>query len=460
VKLKTKGARSSRLTGWRRNIFIASAALSCAVPCAADASASAHSSARTSSSSADTIVWYNQRPSGGPVDKAVAAVAASFAKSHPGFKLEIETTALRSAYLQKIYTLAAANKLPQLFDEDATPFAQELAREGKLVDIGKWLKKEGLTSHYKPLAMNYDKFGSGKLYAVPLEFAMEFFFYNTAIYKQAGLTPPTTLPQMVKDCKPLAAAGVTPIALDGQDGWPLLRYLAFYPFRMTGNKFVTELAQGKAKMTSAPGRAAANFVASLGKSGCFESGYSSTGYTDALNLFLSGKAATIGDGSWDLSAMSAKTLPASIRGKIGYFKLPAIPGGVTGSSDYVVSSGIGMAVDKATFTPLEQSFLKYLILKYPAVYAKLGQIPAMNYKKVSIPTNVTEPLYRNVIGEAQKVGSQTARPWDTELDPTTTTLVEQDLPLLASGSMSPSAFENAVDQSIAANAPRYFPNAQ
>lgn len=411
-------------------------------------------------SQSKTIVWYNQRPSGGPVDKAVMEVAKQFAKLHSGFKLEITTTAARPAYLQKIYTLAAANQLPQLFDEDATPFAQQLAREGKIVNIGNWLNKEGLTSGYKPLALKYDRFGDGQLYAVPLEFAMEFFFYNTSLFAKAGIKPPTTLSQLVSDCKPLRAHGIIPIALDGVDGWPLLRYLAYYPFRMTGNNFVTELAQGKAKMTSPVGQAATNFIAALGKAGCFESGFSSTEYTDALDLFLSGKAAMINDGSWDLSSLASPSLPQALRHSISYFKLPGIPGGVTGTSDYVVSSGIGMAANASTFTPLVQEWIRYLVQHYPPAYAGLGQIPAMGDATVKIPGNVVEPLYQDVIGEAGKLGTQTARPWDTELDPTTTTVVEQDLPLVAQGSMSPAAFENAVDQAIAANAPKYFPAAK
>jgi len=256
------------------------------------------SSGSGSSAQSKTIVWYNQRPSGGPVDQAVTAVAKQFAKLHPGFKLTIETTAARPAYLQKIYTLAAANQPAAALRRGRDPFAQQLAREGKIVNIGQWLSREGLASTYKPLALKYDRFGDGQLYAVPLEFAMEFFFYNTSLFAKSGLKPPSSLGQLVSDCAPLRAKGIIPIAIDGQDGWPLLRYLAYYPFRMTGNKFVTELAQGKAKMTSPVGQAAANFIADLGKSNCFESGFSSTGYSDALNLFLSGKAGMINDGSW------------------------------------------------------------------------------------------------------------------------------------------------------------------
>ena len=67
-------------------------------------------------------------------------IADEYAKDHPGFALNLITTPDRPSYIQKYETLAAANKLPELFDTDATPFAQKLAKQGKMVDAEKLLK--------------------------------------------------------------------------------------------------------------------------------------------------------------------------------------------------------------------------------------------------------------------------------------------------------------------------------
>lgn len=73
-----------------------------------------------------------------------------------------------------------------------------------------------------------------------------------------------------------------------------------------------------------------------------------------------------------------------------------------------------------------------------------------------MPENAT-PLYEQVLAEADRLGDQTAKPWDTMLDPSTNTVVQQNLTLLAQGDMSPEAFQESVDDAIRTNAPRYFP---
>ena len=47
-------------------------------------------------------------------------------------------------------------------------------------------------------------------------------------------------------CEALRAQGITPIALDGQDEWPLERYMAYYPFRLAGPEYVQQLKNGEA----------------------------------------------------------------------------------------------------------------------------------------------------------------------------------------------------------------------
>ncbi|MEU6611945.1 ABC transporter substrate-binding protein [Streptomyces shenzhenensis] len=402
-----------------------------------------------------TITWLNARPSDGPVIKAVADVAAEYGKTHPGFKLDIISTPDRPSYLQKVVTLAAARKLPEFFDVDATPFAEKLRRQNRLVDVGNLLEEFGAKHRFRPLALDYQKFDNGGVYGLPLEFAMEHFWYNKSAFVKAGIEPPRTLDEFIADCKPLRANGYIPIALDGKDGWPLERYLSYYPFRLQGNSFVKKLKKGDAKMTDAAGKAGADFIARLGAAGCFAKGFSSAGYTDATDLFTTGKAAVINDGTWDLGLLATDTLPASLRNDVGYFKLPTAQGAATGTDDYVVSSGIGMAVNSQKFDPLVKDFLKYLVSRYPAKYAAMGQLSPTIDTPTAIPGNAT-PVYRQVIREAERLGTRTAKPWDTELDPTTNNVVQQNLVLLAQGNMSPEAFMQSVDQAVTTNSPRYF----
>ncbi len=89
------------------------------------------------------ISWLLSRPADGAVINIMKKIADDYAKDHPGFSLNLITTPDRPSYIQKLETLAAANKLPELFDTDATPFAQQLAKQGKMVDAEKLLKDLG-----------------------------------------------------------------------------------------------------------------------------------------------------------------------------------------------------------------------------------------------------------------------------------------------------------------------------
>ena len=259
------------------------------------------------------ISWLLSRPADGGVITAMQQIADEYAADHPGFSLNLITTPDRPSYIQKYETLAAANKLPELFDTDATPFAKKLAGQGRMMDAEALLKDLDLFDDYRPAALNYQRFDDGSLYMIPFEFQLEFFWYNTALFEQAGVEVPESLDDFPAMCEALRASGVTPIALDGQDQWPLERYMAYHPFRTAGPEYVQELKKGDATFADPDGAAAVEWLHSLGEAGCFAQGFSSTGYADAQALFTSGKAAVYNIGTWELSNLATENLDAGVR---------------------------------------------------------------------------------------------------------------------------------------------------
>lgn len=401
------------------------------------------------------ISWLLSRPADGSVITVVKQIAADYAKDHPGFKLNLITTPDRPSYLQKYETLAAANQLPELFDTDATPFTKKLVDQGRLVDVEKLLKELGLLGRYRPQALDYQRFDDGSLYMVPFEFEMEFFFYNKALFKKAGVAVPKTLDDLVGLCKPLRDAGAIPIAMDGQDGWPLERYLAYQPFRSAGPDYVTDLKKGQARMSDPPGAKAATWMSDLGAQHCFSDGFSSQGYTDARDLFTTGKAAIYQVGTWELPTLASRDLPAKVRDNIDYFTLPTEPGAVTGADDYTVVSGIGMGVSAQKYDALVKDFLSYLLEHYSQELVKTGHLAPVAGPRPVIPKGAT-PLYAKALSEVDHLGDQIAFPWDTQLDPSTNTRLQQQLTLLVQGTDSPEDFTRSIDDAIKQNAPKFF----
>ena len=401
------------------------------------------------------ISWLLSRPADGGVITAMQQIADEYAADHPGFSLNLITTPDRPSYIQKYETLAAANKLPELFDTDATPFAKKLADQGRMIDAEKLLKSLDLYDDYRPAALNYQRFDDGSLYMIPFEFQLEFFWYNTALFEQAGVQVPESLDDFPAMCTALRAAGVTPIALDGQDQWPLERYMAYHPFRTAGPEYVQELKKGDAKFADPDGQAAVDWLHSLGEAGCFAQGFSSTGYADAQALFTSGKAAVYNIGTWELGNLATENLDPAVRDDIDYFTLPLTPDAVTAANEYVTPSGIGMAVNAKTFDPLVRDFLAFALKRYPEVYAATGALSPTSNVETTIPDNAT-PLYERAVEQANDVGEQIAMPWDTQLDPTSNTRLQQELTLLVQGESTPDEFIDTMDSTIAQNGPAAF----
>ena len=401
------------------------------------------------------ISWLASRPSDGPVIKTVEAIADEYAKTHPGFKLDIIETPDRPSYLQKVETLAAARQLPEFFDTDATPFAQKLQQQGLMVDTAAILDSLKLTDQFRPVALNYDRFGDGSLYLIPLEFGFEMFWYNKAMFQKAGVDVPKTLDDLPAVCSALAKTGVLPIALDGVDGWPPMRMIAWYPFRLAGSDYLQKLKTGAAKMSDPPGDKAVKWLASLQSAGCFSKDFSAQGYTDARDLFTQGKAAIYYMGTWETDAMTNEASQApAVRGNIDYYTLPMTPDAKTTADEFFVNSGIGMAVGSTTFDPLVYDFLKYLLSRYPAMFAATGSLSPMTAAPKELPNK--SPIYAKIVGELPKLGAEFAVPWDTQLDPTSNTVIQQNITLLLQGNITPKQFEDTVDAAIAENAPGFF----
>ena len=401
------------------------------------------------------ISWLLSRPADGAVINIMKKVADDYAKDHPGFSLNLITTPDRPSYIQKLETLAAANKLPELFDTDATPFAQQLAKQGKMVDAEKLLKDLGVYDNYRPNALNYQRFDDGSLYMIPFQFELEFIWYNKALLQQAGVPIPKSLDDIPAMCTALRSAGITPIAIDGQDQWPLERYMAYQPFRTAGPDFLQKLKKGNAKFSDAAGKKAVDWLAALGKNKCFQDGFSSQGYSDAQNVFTSGKAAMYNIGTWELPSLATDKLNPAVRDNIDFLTLPTTEGSVTAANEYVSPSGIGMAVNAKTYDPLVSDFLKFALTKYPSEYAATGALSPTTNVQTATPANAT-PLYKKALETANDLGDQQAMPWDTQLDPTTDSRLKQELVLLVQGDITPEQFTSTMDSTIAQNAPKFF----
>ncbi|MGW9528582.1 ABC transporter substrate-binding protein [Paenibacillus terrae] len=398
-------------------------------------------------SNGKTITWLSARPADGAIVQTIRELADRYAKDHPGFKLDIQVTSDRPSYLTKLRTLVASGEAPEFIDMDADPYAQQLADAGMLVDMKKFLNEQGLYDQFYEPALKYQQLPDGSLYLLPLEYHLEMTWYNKKIFAENNLTVPKTIDDMLTVSKALKGKGITPIAVDGVDVWPLLRYAAMIPFRATGNEFARNLSQGKAKMTDEVGMKAANFAYEIGQ--YFQEGFATTDYTTAKNMFLNGEAAMYNMGTWEIPSFVDKNLPENLKGNVDYFYLPTINNAKTPDNEFFGNSGIGLAATTSKFDETTKDFLSYVLKNYSDVYVAKQQMSPLKFT-IKDESQFSK-LFLRIKKDMDNYGSEFAKPWDTLLDANTNSVMSDLIIKLTMRATTPQEFAKQVDDTIAQN---------
>ena len=104
-------------------------------------------------------------------------------------------------------------------------------------DVASW------ASTVNPGAMSIYQY-NGKQYGIPWDMGMIGFWYNKALFAQAGITaPPTTWDEYLAAVGKLKAAGITPLAIAGKDEWPSMHLWTYLVLRNGGGDALAQMVQ-------------------------------------------------------------------------------------------------------------------------------------------------------------------------------------------------------------------------
>ena len=128
---------------------------------------------------------------------------------NPNFTWEYEMVASDNLQ-QKIATLAASNDLPDLFAYEAGAPLSVLIDSGKVKNITEAVDEIGTADYLNSGAVELLKglSGTDDLYDLPLGLNVEGFWYNKALFEQAGCEVPTTWDEFEEVLQKLSDAGV------------------------------------------------------------------------------------------------------------------------------------------------------------------------------------------------------------------------------------------------------------
>lgn len=272
--------------------------------------------------------------------------------------------------------LASQDGLPVMFSAGGNPAeGAKLVEAGATADFEAKLTELGVRDMISDGAVStIEKLYGGGFSFLPYQYNIEGIFYNKAMFEENGWEVPTTWTELTDLAAEVQAAGKTPFAASGEQGWPLTRLVSGYLFRSLGADALEKVANGEAKLTDPEYVAGAQAIADLGAAGYFGANVTSLDYDAATNEFLSGNAAMIYMGSWLLGNINGDGNQIGAD-NVGFFKYPEVEGGAGSIDDYPANVGLPATFAAKTIDdPNVEAWLTCIANNYGNAALAQGQI--------------------------------------------------------------------------------------
>ncbi|WP_421740410.1 ABC transporter substrate-binding protein [Cellulomonas sp.] len=296
------------------------------------------------SGDATTITWWHNSNTGDGKDY-YDKVAADFEAANPG--VTVEVSAMQHEDM--------LTKLDAAFQSGDAPDVYMERGGGELADH----VEAGLTKDISEAAAEtIEKIGGSiagwqvddKTYGLPFSVGVVGFWYNKALFEQAGITePPATWDDFDADVDKLKAAGIEPVSVGAGDKWPAAHYWYYFALRECSQDVLTDAVQTLDFSDACFVKAGEDLEALIGTEP-FNAGFLSTpaqtGATSASGLLATGKVAMEMQGHWEPGVMQGLTEDGTGLGEnTGWFPFPAVDGG-EGDPEAALGGGDAWAVSQ------------------------------------------------------------------------------------------------------------------
>lgn len=317
-------------------------------------------SGTTSDDSADgtTLTWWhnsNNEPGKGYYEK----VAADFEAANPGVTIEISALA-HEDMLTKLDASFQTGDTPDVYMERGGGELAAHVDAGLVQDLS-----DGSSEAIEKIGGSVAGWQvDGKTYALPFSLGVVGFWYNKALFQQAGITEvPATMADLVAASDKLKAAGIEPISVGAGDKWPAAHYWYYLALRHCSEQVLTDAVTLKDFSDPCFVAAGADLEKLIGAEP-FNAGFlatpAQTGPTSASGLLATRKVAMELAGHWEPGVMQGLTEDKQGLGAdTGWFPFPAVEGG---EGDPAAALGGGDAWACSAEAPPEcVDFVNYLL---------------------------------------------------------------------------------------------------
>jgi alpha-glucoside transport system substrate-binding protein len=309
----------------------------------------------------------------GPEQKNFQLVLDGFKKKNPG--VSVKYTSAGNNTPTVLSTAIAGGNPPDLAAVGQPGLVKQFSARKAIKPID--YVKSTMAKNYAPSWVTLGTY-SGHLYGMVFKGANKStIWYSVQAFKNAGVKPPKTWPELLTAAKTLRASGTPAYSIAGADGWTLTDLFENIYLRQAGAAKYDQLTAHKIKWTDPSVKAALTAMASIfsdtgnvfgGTSGALQTDFP----TSVTNVFsLPAKAAMVMEG--DFVPGAATTSKAKPIVNYNEFAFPS----VGGSAPSVVGGGDTIVMFKDT--PAARALVTYLASAEAAtIWAKRGGFSSPN----------------------------------------------------------------------------------
>jgi multiple sugar transport system substrate-binding protein len=261
-------------------------------------------------------IWHNWGP-----DDAKGAPLQSIFKDFMAANPDI--TIKDSVYVDadiplKVETASAAKQEPDLVFVQRVGSPLNWTDSGVTLPVNDLIKQWSLDAKFKAVALSNFTQADGKIQAFPMEGYTWPIWYNTSVFKAAGVAIPTTTDDLIAAAKKIRAAGFGPVIASGSDGMGQYLFTLIVQSTMSDEDAAKALAGGDWTVPSAI--QGVKLFTQLRDAKVFVDGVEGIDFASGNTTFFKGKTAMSHFGAWSFGD-APKDLLANIQ--LGGFPLPA-----------------------------------------------------------------------------------------------------------------------------------------
>lgn len=339
--------------------------------------------------------WHIQVTGTGP--ELIQNAVDRFMADNPDVEVEV-VPMQNDPYKTRIRTAMGAGDAPCVFPSWGGGPLYEYVQSRQVIDLTGYMMADDYYTYFLPASLSNVTFDD-QIWGVPVEnTAVAVFYYNTAIFDQYGLEPPTTWDELLTVAQTLIENDVVPFSLANLTKWTSSMYYMYMVDRLAGpDLFASAANRTGASFEDEAFVKAGEMVQQLVEMGAFNEGFNGLDYDTGQGrmLLYANQAAMELMGSWELSNFLAEN-PEFFNNSLGVFPFPAVEGGVGSPTNVVGTVGDNYYHISPTCEHPDEAFemITYLIDETSvAARVEAGRIPPV----VGVSDMLEDPMLQQVM---------------------------------------------------------------